>query len=122
MAASKDDFQSSLGCGVCLEVTGSGIPAAADLDGAPPVKGTLNAIVVDQDDTLSQGMLKTHLRPFSLKVLYGSTMKPLVNDHLGLKSQTTRMFILIQSNPVHPLNTDIPLQRTAFLISAETLY
>ena len=57
VAASKDDFQSSLGCGVCLMINGSGTPAAADLAGAPPVKGTLNAIVVDQDDTISQGIL-----------------------------------------------------------------
>ena len=38
-------------------INGSGTPAAADLAGAPPVKGTLNAIVVDQDDTISQGIL-----------------------------------------------------------------
>ena len=57
VAASKDDFQASLGCGVCLKIMGSGKPAAADLDGAPPVKGTLKGIVVDQDDSLSQGKL-----------------------------------------------------------------
>lgn len=55
VAASRDDFQSSLGCGVCLKITGSGKPAAADLDGAPPVEGTLSGIVVDQDDSLNQG-------------------------------------------------------------------
>ena len=55
VAASNDDFQSSLGCGVCLKISGNGKPVTADLDGAPPVKGILNGIVVDQDDTLSQG-------------------------------------------------------------------
>lgn len=59
VAASNDDFQSSLGCGVCLKISGNGKPATADLDGAPPVKGILNGIVVDQDDTLSQGTTST---------------------------------------------------------------
>ena len=44
-------------------INGSGTPAAADLAGAPPVKGTLNAIVVDQDDTISQGIL-SHITCF----------------------------------------------------------
>ena len=59
VAASNDDFQSSLGCGVCLKISGSGKPATADLDGAPPVKGILNGIVVDQDNTLNQGTVIT---------------------------------------------------------------
>lgn len=56
VAASKDDFQSSLGCGTCLKIIGSGKPAAADLDGSPPVQGTLKGIIVDQDDSLNQGI------------------------------------------------------------------
>lgn len=65
VAASKDDFQSSLGCGVCLKITGSGKPAAADLDGTPPVKGTLKAIVVDEDDSLSQGQFKVIISSYA---------------------------------------------------------
>ncbi|XP_078351272.1 uncharacterized protein LOC144636011 [Oculina patagonica] len=57
VAASKDDFQSSLGCGACIKIIGSGKPAAADLDGSPPVQGALKGIIVDQDDSLSQGDL-----------------------------------------------------------------
>lgn len=56
VAASKDDFQASLGCGTCITIHGSGKPAAADLDGSPPVKGTLKGIIVDQDDSLNQGI------------------------------------------------------------------
>ena len=59
VAASKDDFQSSLGCGVCLQIEGSGKAAAADLEGSPPVEGTLKGIVVDQDDSISQGIWDT---------------------------------------------------------------
>lgn len=55
VAASKHDFQGSLGCGVCLNIVGSGKPAAADLDGSPPVEGSLKGIIVDQDDSLNQG-------------------------------------------------------------------
>ena len=55
VAASKDDFQGSLGCGACLKIIGSGKPAAADLDGSPPVQGSLKGIIVDQDDSLNQG-------------------------------------------------------------------
>ena len=56
VAASKDDFQASLGCGACVKILGSGKPAAADLDGSPPVQGTLKGIIVDQDDSLNQGI------------------------------------------------------------------
>ena len=56
VAASKHDFQASLGCGTCIEIIGSGKPAAADLDGSPPVQGTLKGIIVDQDDSLNQGI------------------------------------------------------------------
>ena len=59
VAASKDDFQSSLGCGVCLKIEGSAKAAAADLEGSPPVEGTLKGIVVDQDDSISQGIWDT---------------------------------------------------------------
>lgn len=55
VAASKDDFQASLGCGACVKILGSGKPAAADLDGSPPVQGSLKGIIVDQDDSLNQG-------------------------------------------------------------------
>lgn len=55
VAASKHDFQGSLGCGVCLNIVGSGKPVAADLDGSPPVEGSLKGIIVDQDESLNQG-------------------------------------------------------------------
>lgn len=62
VAASKDDFQASLGCGVCLKIVGSGKPAAADLAGSPPVEGDLKGIIVDQDDSLNQGIYCVYFR------------------------------------------------------------
>lgn len=62
VAASRDDFQASLGCGACVKILGSGKPAAADLDGSPPVQGTLKGIIVDQDDSLNQGIDCVHFR------------------------------------------------------------
>lgn len=42
VAAGKHDFQNSLGCGMCVEITGSGKGS-----GVSPVTGTFKAIVHD---------------------------------------------------------------------------
>ena len=55
VAASQDDFQASLGCGACLEIQGSGKPAAPDLRGSPAIQGYIKAIIVDENESLNQG-------------------------------------------------------------------
>lgn len=42
MAANNDDFKNSLGCGMCVEITGSGKGSGSD-----PVIGVTKAIVHD---------------------------------------------------------------------------
>lgn len=59
VAVGKYDFQNSLGCGMCLEIYGSGTAAAPDLSGTTPVKGILNGFVTDLCGSCKQGHVNT---------------------------------------------------------------
>ena len=50
VAAGRGDFRKSLGCGMCLEVQGTGKGSGSD-----PIKGKLKAIVHDLCGGCSQG-------------------------------------------------------------------
>ncbi|XP_068730600.1 titin homolog [Montipora capricornis] len=111
VAASKEDFQSSLGCGVCLKIHGSGKAAAPDLEGAPPVDGTLDGIVVDQDDSISQGDLAL-LPPQSGSGLWEITFKA-VDCPTGQGPTGSIQFRFTGSNEnyfkIQALNTKVPV-------------
>ena len=55
VAAGKDDYQESLGCGMCIEITGPGEPITSAHGGSPPVTGPLKAVIVDWCGACKQG-------------------------------------------------------------------
>jgi len=55
VAASRDDFLQSVGCGMCIEITGDGTPLTSATVGTP-VKGTLKAVIVDICGGCKQGL------------------------------------------------------------------
>ncbi|KAK3715031.1 hypothetical protein QZH41_002675 [Actinostola sp. cb2023] len=54
VAASKDDFLKSVGCGMCIEIQGDGTPVT-DATVGTPVKGPLKATIVDICGGCKQG-------------------------------------------------------------------
>ena len=47
VAAGKDDYQKSLGCGMCIEITANGEQTSPSTGGPTPMKGTYKAYVGD---------------------------------------------------------------------------
>ena len=54
-AAGKDDYQKSLGCGMCIEITANGEQTSPSTGGPTPMKGIYKAYVGDLCGGCNQG-------------------------------------------------------------------
>lgn len=55
VAAGKDDYQKSLGCGMCIEIMANGEQTSPSTGGPTPMKGTYKASVGDLCGGCKQG-------------------------------------------------------------------
>ena len=57
VAAGEDDYQKSLGCGMCIEITANGEQTDSSTGGPTPMKGIYKAYVGDWCGACKQGGL-----------------------------------------------------------------
>ena len=55
VAAGEDDYQKSLGCGMCIEITANGEQTSPSTGGPTPMKGTYKAYIGDLCGACKQG-------------------------------------------------------------------
>ena len=70
VAAGKYDYQKSVGCGMCIEITAKGEQTSPETGGPTPMKGTYKAYIVDLCGGCNQGLfiscMKQYLKEQSL--------------------------------------------------------
>ena len=57
VAAGQYDYQKSVGCGMCIEITANGEQTSPETGGPTPMKGTYKAYIVDLCGGCNQGLL-----------------------------------------------------------------
>ena len=57
VAAGEDDYQKSLGCGMCIEIKANGEQTSPSTGGPTPMKGTYKAYIGDWCGSCKQGRL-----------------------------------------------------------------
>ena len=70
VAAGQYDYQKSVGCGMCIEITANGEQTSPETGGPTPMKGTYKAYIVDLCGGCNQGLffscMKQYLKEQSL--------------------------------------------------------
>ena len=56
VAAGQYDYQKSVGCGMCIEITANGEQTSPETGGPTPMKGTYKANIVDLCGGCNQGL------------------------------------------------------------------
>ena len=73
VAAGQYDYQKSVGCGMCIEITANGEQTSPETGGPTPMKGTYKAYIVDLCGGCNQGLfiscIRQYLKEQSLQIL-----------------------------------------------------
>ena len=64
VAAGQYDYQKSVGCGMCIEITANGEQTSPETGGPTPMKGTYKAYIVDLCGGCNQGLFISCTKPY----------------------------------------------------------
>ena len=64
VAAGKYDYQKSVGCGMCIEITANGEQTSPETGGPTPMKGTYKAYIVDLCGGCNQGLFISCMKQY----------------------------------------------------------
>ena len=66
VAAGQYDYQKSVGCGMCIEITANGEQTSPETGGPTPMKGTYKAYIVDLCGGCNQGLFISCMKFYSI--------------------------------------------------------
>ena len=64
VAAGQYDYQKSVGCGMCIEITANGEQTSPETGGPTPMKGTYKAYIVDLCGGCNQGLFVSCMKQY----------------------------------------------------------